>query len=438
MPFSKRRRGRGKKGYSGQTLVVPLCQQMPPPACLIGDGQGGFTDADVMTIPSPNNADFEVNGNTFAESPVSQFLGSYRFDFSRLFAHTLGQSNTTNPVSAPLASYFKRVKFHTGYMTIERVDTGITPRLITNSYVVPGGFPNAGETYPLAAAYADAKPIPLDIYYLRLSAHEPTFSQVAISPPLMRADPRTRRVRLMPGKSITFKFHPQKFVPAQYLASTLRSWGVGEQDQFRRAELPSRVKRLGWMPSSIVSRQRPLIPFPSNDSQGGLGADVFPIVSKTILFHFDFPQSGFVNVGNGGTQGMHGLWVGAADTPATNVSRNVLLRRREFCAVSMAGFTPPIQETGGAYVGAPAVGQIIQTGQWNTGAGAYKTMECFDPPHIRSILSQAATGINYGLWRPNGAFSTSNFVPTDVPFDMEQAALPSVDPPNVPIPANVP
>lgn len=439
MPFSKRRRGR-RHHYGNQKLVVPMSQQMPPVASMISDGNGGFRDANIFDVPTTPTADLEVNGNCYAESPVSQFVGSYRFDFSRMFAHCLGQSNDANPVANPLASFFKRVKFHTGYMTIERIDTGITQRFVSGVFQVgtAGDPPNANSRYPIASVVSDPKPIPLDIYYLRLNPHEATFNEVASSPPLLRADPRTRKIRLMPGKSVTFKFHAQKFRPADYLVNCLRDWasdGAAETDQYRRAELPSRSRRLGWMPSSVVSRQRSLIPYTPAVPQGGLGADIFPICSKTILFHFDVPQVGAVTLGAGSGNQMLGYWQQGSDTPATNIAKSILIRRREFCAVSLANFVPPIQETGGAYVGAPAVGQIIKTVLYNGGTSSFNTTECYDPPHLRSIVAQTGQG---PLWKPGISLSSSVFVPIDVPFDMEQAALPSIDPPPIPAVGQVP
>lgn len=430
MPFSKRRRGRGLGRYRNQRITIPLTQQMvPPPANFNGSGAAyGITDSSVVSVPTDPTGDLEVAGNTFAETPVSQTIGTYNFNFSRLLAHTIGGSESGNPLYI-LSSWFRRLRFSTGYMTIERIDNGITARYVSTSFVVPGGFPNTGEYVPLLTAYADPKPVPLDIYYLRLSSHESTFDQAMLAPAVFRADPRCRRVRLMPGKSVTFKFRALRFRPANYLVSTLRDMASAlgqETDQYRRAELPSRPRKMGWVPSNMVVRERPLVPGLTAGGQGGLGADVFDIVSPTIGFHFDVPQIGEAILP--GTQSA--ILNGAHDGPAQNLCRSILIRRREFCSVSLAGFVPPVQKLGAPYVGVSGVGQILRTTQWNTGNTSYNTVELFDPPKLTSLAPQVTA--NYALWRPGQVFSPSVFLQTSVPLDLEVARQSDKAPPTIP------
>lgn len=430
MPFSKRHRG--KRSYGRQKLCFPLSQSMSLPPALpnaVTPLVNGINEGNVVVIPANPTANLEAPGGVLcAETPLSSYIGTYNFNFSRLLAHTIGGNEAGGGTIATLGAFFKRMKFGVGYMTIERVDTGATGRYVSTT-ALPDGGPVGGV--PLIAAYSLPKPVELFIYYIRLNPHESTFSQSLLSNAVFKADPRCRRVRLMPGRSVTFKFRPLRFSPPSYVQSTIRDWASAfgrETDQYRRAEIPSKGRALGWFPTGVAIRENTLA-LGAGVGQGGLGADVFQIVSPTLALLFETDQVFQLQL-----NGQAGQWFGTDSTNATDSASNlksdkILLRRREFSTACFSEFCPPTQRAE-VFLGYSGVGQILQVSPYNGSTTSYNTIECFDPPRLTSLSSTTVAA--YGLWRPGQAFGPTAFVPTAVPLDLESAPIVDKPAPTIP------
>jgi len=434
MPFSRRRR----RGYANQRLVIPLAQKMPVPDDILNlaySTSSGINAGIVGNIPAEPNANLEVGdaagGPVVAERPNSSQIGTYCFNFSRLAFHSLVNALGPNP-----ATLFKRARFGKGYHTIERIDLGASSFVGTQPPVEASNNPNL-------TSFAYANSLPLHIWYRRLSPHESTFDQSLQSSAYFRMHPKTRMVRLWPGKSVTFTFSPRVFTAPRYMAQYYRDWSnvaLRESDQTRRVELPSRSRRLGWFPAGCIALQNRLNPNPDGraESLGGLDAGVFSIVSPTIAFCFGLDAVAGYQLQFTGSAA-DGLRV----VGPQNILNGVLLRRREFTTVALSGFA-----YAGAYSpenqtlrGGNAVGQIIQVSPWNGAGASHNTIECFDPPRINSIVN--GTGCDYALWRAGDTFNvpvlTGTFSSHSIPYDLQQAALPDTEPgPDVPVAGEVP
>lgn len=401
-------------------------QEMSPvPDVIVGAPSGGIIDNTCFAVPAAPNPDMEVGGSTACEFPVSGYIGVYNFNWSRLLAHQLGGNEAGGgPVIYTVGSWFRQMKLHRGYMTIERIDTGATQRLVTHALIPP---PPATIPEVVMGTYADPKPVPLFIYYIHMNAREHSMNAFLQNANLFRGDPRCRRIKLMPGQKVTFKFRPVRFLAPQYLAHLLRDRAGplgAETDQFRRCELPSRTRPLGWLPTSVGLRLNAISGI-SGIGQGGLGPAVFPIVSNSLAFLFDIPRTANMQ----GAANM-GLLFGAADQPWTNASRGVLIRRREFTAVSFSDFIFPSLKTTAPITPTPGVGQIVNIQAWNGGTASENTVELFDAPRLGSLVAQS--GVDYALWRPGAAFTTSLYTPSQVPFDTEYPTVVDKAPPTIP------
>lgn len=407
----KRHRVTGKT-YHDQGITIPVSTQMVPSYSIVNSNLGpanGISDANTAMCPLQSiPSDGCVPANTFAEVPTSASVGRYTFNFSRMWSQLLGAPAGASPFLF-LGSFFRRLRFGTGYMTIERVDTGAATRYCSEAAV-------AGTVIP----YTAPKPLPLDIYYLRMNPHEKSWQECALFPVVLRADPRTRRVRLYPGQKVTFKFSPLKFCPPDYIINSIRTYVAANQevDLFRRVEIPGRSRRLGWVPTQLVTRANPLQPAAPTVNNGGLGPDVVPIVSTSLIFHFDVPQVGLFTVPPVSTpdQGV------VTDATAVNLCAGMLIRRREFTTVHLAGFVPPMQyNNADQYNGSSFVGAVLPTYFWGSGGATAggNQLECFDPPRITDLRSSAST--IYPLYQPGTVANATSAV--IVPWDTEQAVI---------------
>lgn len=374
---------------------------------------GGPDQMIVNEVPIPEEATGSETGgqvlNIMAEVPLSNTIGIYRFDFTRLLARTLGAADFNMGIyPQTLLGMFRQIRFGKGHMKITRVDTGNVGLI-----QVPGAEP---ALLPFNAG----KPVPLKIHYIRLSSHEPSWSEILLDPRRFMASPRKRTVTLMPNRSVTFSFTPVKFRPPNYLAHTIRDYAntlSQEQEQYRRVELPSRSSRLGWIPTSFAGYIG-YVPVGATANVAGLGASNWRVVSTSIAFCFEIPANGTFLYPSGIPLVPQTTYVGDL-TRAT-------IRRNETCTVHLRGIQDTILAQssygGSSYSG---VGKIYTTHAWNSTGGFTFTpniIELFDPPRFNSIsLDPIAASTPGPLWRYPEAESV--FRATEVPMDTQLPLL---------------
>jgi len=423
MPFSHLRR---------QHLTFELKQEMPSPADIMsgggGSSNGGLQTGVAMFIPAEPTTNMEPDDVVVAERPLMNLIGSYTFDWGRLFSHQLGtQDPQGNPIAPTFASFFKRLKFGTGYMTMERIDTG------DNIMCVAGQAGAGSDSCGYPVNYGK---LPIYVNYIRLNPHEHSWSQFLLSPALFRTHPKRRRLLLWPGKSVTFKFTPRRFGAPSYIPETLRDWSnlTGtETDQYRRVEIPGRSQRLGWIPTGLIASENylSLVPTVDDETVGGLGgAKNFSILSPTIAFMFEHYAFGYNLIAARG-----GLTAPVV-IPIANDAIGPMIRRKEYTTVTFADFVQPSPSTDSSLNinGLNAVGMIIQVSPYNGSTVSHNTRELFDPPRLSSIFKN--TDASHPLWRFGD--SGLNYVSSNVPFDLETAPVPDVTAPPVPSAGTVP
>lgn len=367
--------------------------------------------------------------NVMCEIPQSGSIGVYRFDFTRLLARTLG-SNWTPTAGNPyktILGLFKSIKFGRGYMRINRVDAGGRAAVMT-----------IGTSPPITLPYSEGDaPLDLKIHYIRMNSHEASWFQVLQDGRKFMADHRRRTVTLKPNRSVTFSFTPLSFRPARYLAHTIRDYSntiAEEQDAYRRVELPSRGKRLGWIPTTYAGFTN-YTPTSASESNPGLGASEWRIVSNTLAIMFEIDANGVYQI----PSSVSGTLVTPALWPYTTTVGNItgpVIRRSEHCSVRLRGIVDTVHAEDGVTPYAN-VGKIYTTHAWNSTGGFTTTpnvAECFDPPRFHTVLTELAGTASGPLWR--AASAPDAWQSFELPLDTELAliasatSIPSVPPGN--------
>lgn len=398
-----------------QGLRFHLLEQMSIPDRTNSSGGSGQMGQNGVNVPE-EAVTGETGGqtaNTMCEVPVSNNIGVYRFDFTRLLDRTLGSRiQTGGSPNLNFLGLFRQIKFSKGHMKITRVDAGGRATLITLA-----GPPIA--TFPFNAG----KPLPLKIHYIRLSAHEPSWSEVLLDPRIFMADRRRRTVTLMPNKSVTFSFTPIRFHAPTYLAHTIRDYSntvSTEQDQFRRVELPSRSTRLGWIDTHYAGYGN-FVPISTSPNTAGLNAGSWRIVSTTIAFCFEVDDPGVYSQAATGT-----LIPPLLPFNSTFGSfQPIMWRRQESCTVHLRGIQDTILAEAD-YGGTPysGVGKIFTVHAWNSTGGFTSTpnvLELFDPPRFNSIVTNTGFAGQGPLYRPTDG--TGGWSSAAVPMDIQSATV---------------
>lgn len=422
MPFFRHKRRFHHQRDDQQELTYFRKQELPVPDNTTGNGGGGgIVAATVVTVPQGPNGTGVLGADAqliYAEAPISQYIGQYKFDFSRwlyqTFARPLQTSGTidTNQWQFSLVSYFRKLRFNTATMAFQRVDYGGTQQALTNTGS-PGSVPSTVLSSPV--------PQRVKLWWLRIGTHDPSFDPTLLTPFSFRGHPRARYAYLKPRQTLKFRFHPVAFLPPRYLATMARTLavqdgGIPEHVQYRRQELRSHAVRLGWIDTSLVT---PTALFARNEptnkvGYGGVNPQQCRVLSPTIFFMFEEDQIGTATFVSGNLNGQ-------VLTPISGV----LIRRSESCSVCFRGLIPFTSSTfisGGQVFQGPGIGSIETTTPYNSptpgsSPPATTSLEVFDPPHLASIVPDSGQA---PLWRTAApGQDLNNFSSVAVPLDQE-------------------
>lgn len=390
MPFFRRRHRRKRAFHSSrcdsQTITYFRREDFNIPNDPTGTAGGIISDNLGVFPQNPDGTGIVHIANQSAasvpycaEAVVSKYIGVYKFDFSRWLYATFGrpfESVTADPNlwQHSLVSYFRSLRFGTATMGIERVDYGANQALLVPSTV-------SGST-----AVSSPVPARVRLWWLRPGTHDPSFDPVLLTPETFRGHPRARFAWLRPRGKIKFRFHPVCFMPPRYTAALTRTsattGGGLERDRWRRAELPSKTLRLGYLPTSFVhqcfessrSTPTPTVRF------SGVSVSMNRILSPSIYFMWEEDQIG--------TRILNAPY----PDPTTILPLNgVLVRRWESCSVTFRGLIPFYQQSwwnGSSYQPTCGMGAVETTRPYNTTVDntVRPTIEACDVPRSRDIL----------------------------------------------------
>jgi len=280
--------------------------------------RGGIVAADCVPIPYPVNysgpSGFGLSpAGMVAETPLSKVLGSYTFDFSRFANMAFGVGTST-----PWIQNFKELRFGRGRMTLRRIDNGNTTHIMASA--TAGAEPALVSVIPYNYGVS---PVSIKLHYLRLPADEnASLYQNDNEDGYVRfMSNKARKTRVLrQGRTISFSFLPTSHTK-RYLSSFSRypiadAPFTSENDYMREVALPSRGKRLGWIPAAIpclIQNGGNLTNPDVADGTGGLGPSRFRIYGSTLIFMFEIDQvgpitdsittpAGVVNIGTSGLQ----------------------------------------------------------------------------------------------------------------------------------------
>lgn len=434
MPFF-RRHGKKRRFHDSrrdcQELTYFRRQEMPiPPNYNPASGSGGITRPDsgildTPSIPSGTGVVGDDSTMTYVESPISQAIGRYQFDFSRWLAQTFGrplQSTTVNPLlyQYSLVSYFKYLRFGTATMRIERVDFQSNSRFLVS-----------GATTPLTST--STVPQRVKLWWLRPGTHDPSFDPALLTPEYFRGHPRARFAHLKVRGSIKFRFHPVCFVPPRYTESTTRvlstSTGIPEEVQYRRLELLSRPKRLGFIPCALVQQTLQFVrntPTPTVRFAGSNNS-IHRILSPSIYFMWEEVQLGNYNPLN---------------TVTSAPLSEVFIRRSESCSVTFRSLIPfqasLYVDVEGNLRQSAGIGAIETTYNYNgggPGTAPIPTIEVFDPPRFSSVTVDPGEDPLYRSGAPGVAPYADSTVPLDTEIGLapyNAAGIPGYGPQQLP------
>lgn len=422
MPFSRRRR-RHRRGFARLTkqgLSFRLKTQFTVPEGPVFDTTTGQLSQMLGEIPTAASSTEKgmIEVDVQAEKIVSNSIGTYCFDFTRMLAMTLG--NNVNPAAGPystVAGLFKEIRFGRGYMKITRVDQGGNAMILSSgaSGTLPNrivGFTNVGTN-----------PIPVRLHYVRMNAHEPPWSKFLMDSRSFMMDPRLRTVTLMPNRSVTFSFTARRFRQPDYLPHTLRDLShllANEHDQYRRCEIPGRSSRLGWIPMPLAAYTN-FVDYGTTLTPG-LGTGLWRIVSPTLAIMFDCHQLGASVIPAAITVEPPTIPV---DTSVSNFEVPRIVRQ-ETCNVRVRGIVNTVLAQSSPALPYAGVGKVYTTYPWNQNASLGVTpnvASLFDPPRISSITIGELGGVLGPLYRDS--MTVGGFVSTLVPLDTEMALMES-------------
>jgi len=211
------------------------------------------------------------------ERVVAGVVGAYNMDFTRLVT-----------MSAPVAQ-FTHIRIHKGGMSIKRIDNGATTGIYqTRSAATPSVITAAG------VAQFGVVPSLLRIHYIRLPTSQSTTSDWTI--PVFMQDPRRKCRTLRVGRKLSFSFHPVAHLEKHMTTMTrTSSAGYPEGDHLIDITMPSRDRKLGWVPTGFFTPVTPSATYSPAPIAGGLPRDVARIVGSTVLFVFDWNGAGQFN-----------------------------------------------------------------------------------------------------------------------------------------------
>lgn len=426
MPFSRRRHGR-KRGFHDskadcQEITYFRRQDMNVPTNNVGinPAQRGY----MPQIPNGTGIVATtagvMSGPYVAEATTSNYIGIYKFDFTRWLYSTFGrpfEPVTSDPRTwqHSFVSYFKYLRFGTATMRIERIDYGANTQMVT--------MPMESPINPQSNPVSSPTPQRSRLWWLRVDPHDPSFDPTLLSPQMMRCHPRVRFAIIKARSSIKFKFHPIVFTPARYTVNMSRQYNntttpTQEGDQMRRVEMPSRYHRLGFIPTSLVlaAYEKFSQNFPATQiAFTGVNPSMHRILSPSILFMWEEELLGNYTA-SAGPEGPAAIYA---------ISQ-ILIRRSESCSVTFRGLIPFQNATwynGSSQQEACDIGAVEYTVPFNqplvTGGITLKTVEICDPPRSSSILNTPGQD---PLYRYNDP--VANYTSTLVPLDISEGVAP--------------
>lgn len=277
---------------------------MPPPQ------PGGIGPSDIVILPQApggTNTIFAV-----AEQPTSLTLMYYAFDFTR--QATLAFNNP----SSPELSYFKHMRFGKGRMSMTRIDTGGNVMVGVNTGA------NGATAAPIPFTFG-SKPTLVRVHYLRLPNSESTSADWSVA--VFLADRRRRSRVLRQGRSLSWSFSAtaNTYRHMQTVERTAGAPGL-ETDTIRDVTIPTRQRRLGWIPTGVAAAMSKNTNFQAAGSSG-LNPSINRILGSTILFMFETDVAAPYSI--------------AIPTPATTLNiQNAsfpLISRSESCRIFCKG-----------------------------------------------------------------------------------------------------
>lgn len=439
MPFSRKR---GRRRHTAH-VTIPLHIRMSTLLDIFQYTNGGLIPAqsslagappaNVANVPNnPNPTQTLGSSAIMAEAIVSGQVGWYVFDWSKYSDISFVGNGALLPPAANalsifnMASFYRQVKLHTGWMSIERFGPRVQSTLMFNA--LAAGVPvDPNISFPVTLGA-----IPVKMHYIRLRNDEHSFMSfmnATDATTLLPANdkfvdhPRRRTIVMKPGRRYFFRFRPEVELPADSFGSVMyRNYSgssggpATEQMTFGRIVMTPRSRRVGWLPTRYVfpgtlnaysnTGLAPVAP-----AGAGLLSTLNRIVSRKIAFLFEVDTYGLfrTSIGPGATQ----------ETFAQRTLLNaVYIRRAEGTKFSFRDlWVPPTNDSAN-------IGQIVRATAWNSNFGVTlgadtATAEKFIPPYLD--LKET----NQGLWFQGSPQSTAAYFtpPTGgfrlVPFQTE-------------------
>jgi len=269
----------------------------------------GINPASLGSCPVPQGLNDGVSGNLWSttrqetgpgclgEVVNTGEVGAYTFNFSQCIG---GLNNGAAGGACRVLSAFARAKMGAMTMRIERIDSGGNFGMWQQPYAA-----SASAAVPYIPVNFGTRTTLLRCHYLRVSRFESSMSSWNFS--TIFRDPRRRTRTLRPGQSIVFRSHCKIYQPLKashiirhFLPNTDGGHGPEVALPLRTLEFPGPQRRLGWVPTGLLTRCQPPedttlgADFQDPDAGISIGLDnaQFSFMGDTILFVFDWDGAG--------------------------------------------------------------------------------------------------------------------------------------------------